>query len=128
MSIWSSANCWISYFKRCKYRSKRCRWKKPLNYACFHGYLPIVEFFLSKGANIEAKDKEGNTSHHYGCFWDELPTVEFLILKDVNIEAKDKDEETPLHLAWKFDETDVVKYLVSKGANKNAKIIKGKRP
>ena len=86
----------------------------PIHIASENGHLPIVEYLLSKGANIEVKEKLlGRTPLHYA----------------VDIEAKDISNLTPLHFAtYYFSKTDIVKYLVSKGANKNAKDRHDKTP
>ena len=39
--------------------------KTPLHYACLNGHIPIAEYLISKGANIEAKDEDGNSP--YDC-------------------------------------------------------------
>ena len=91
--------------------------RAPLHHACNGGHLQIVEYLISKGANIEAKDKNKKTPLHYACYKGHLQIVEYLISKGANIKAKDSSENTPLHYASKMSQTDVVKYLLSNGAN-----------
>ena len=67
--------------------------KTSLHWACACGHLPIVEYLISKGANIEAKDGDGWTPLHYGCERCKLPIVKYLISIGANIEAKDKEEK-----------------------------------
>ena len=51
----------------------------PLHYACLNGYLPIVEYLISKGANIEAKDQYEGAPLHCACSWIHLQIVQYLI-------------------------------------------------
>ena len=90
--------------------------------------VPIVQYLVGKGADIDAKDGNEWTPLHYACQYGQLLIVRCLIDKGADIEAKDKDQQTPLHIASQFGETDVVKYLVSKGANINIKNKDGKTP
>ena len=94
---------------------------KSLLYASEEGQLPIVEYLILKGANIEAKGDGGKTPLHFACWVGRLKVVEYLISKGAYIEAKDMNNWTPLHLASFNGQIDVVKYLVSKGAKKNVK-------
>ena len=95
--------------------------RTPLHKACENGYLPIVDYLISKGANIEAKDKEGKTPLHYACSNNHSLIVGYLISKGANIEAMDENGRTPLHHASYSSKIDIVKFLISKGAIKKAK-------
>ena len=69
--------------------------RTPLHCSCEKGYLPIVEYLISKGANIEATDENGDYGIHYASKYAYLPIVQYLIEKqNVNIRI-------PLHFACK---------------------------
>lgn len=40
----------------------------PLMYACWYGTLDDVQFFVSKGADVNAKDMEGDDIYYYAMF------------------------------------------------------------
>ena len=44
----------------------------PLHYAVQECHLPIVEYLISKGANIEAKDEGGWSPLHYASYWGQI--------------------------------------------------------
>ena len=102
--------------------------RTPLHYACLYGHHNIVEYLISKGANIEAKEINGKTPLHYACENGYLRLVKTLVPKGANIEATSNDGYTPLHLASLNGENRIVSYLLSKGANKNIKGNDGKTP
>ena len=81
-------------------RKERKRYKKnktPLHYAAMGNSLCIGDLLISKGANINAKTKEG--SYNFG----------------------DKGSKTPLHYAAEKNSTEIGELLISKGADINAK-------
>ena len=83
----------------------------PLHFACSESNLSIVEYLISKGADIEAKDYLDKTPLHYACQKGHLKIVEYLVSKGANIEAKAILELTPLYLASSYHREDVIKYL-----------------
>ena len=101
--------------------------KAPLHYACERGHLQIVEYLISKGANVEAKDKDGKYAIHFACMKGHLPIVKYLISTDASVDPKEKWERTPLHLAALFGHTNV-KHLVYNCANIYAKMFDGQTP
>ena len=100
----------------------------PLHFACEKGHLPLVQYLLEKGANIEAKNKFEETPLHIACQYGQLPVVQYFIEKGVNIEEKDKDQQTPLHFACFNGSLPVVQYLIETGANMGAKDSESKTP
>ena len=103
--------------------------RTPLHIGCWNCHLPIVEYLISKGANINAKTKRGDYVIHYASKSGHLPTVQYLIeQQNVDIDIKGDDDKTPLHYACEHDHLPIVKYLVSKGANKYAKDMIGRIP
>ncbi|WP_425385027.1 ankyrin repeat domain-containing protein [Wolbachia endosymbiont (group B) of Schoenobius gigantella] len=122
----------------------------PLHLAT--GYLDVVKYLISKGANINAKCKAGKTPLDIAAYQKLSDVVEYLkqtqldldkklliaakggdlnkaidlISKGANVNVKDNNDDTPLHLAVGY--LDVVKYLISKGANINAKCKAGATP
>lgn len=85
---------------------------------------------LKKGANVNAKDKDGKTAL---MLWDresrtklalthDLEMIKFLIEKGADLNAKDKNGWTALmHYANSGAEIDKIKFLVEKGADVNSK-------
>jgi ankyrin repeat protein len=65
-------------------------------WASVNGHLPIVEFLISKGANIDATDSYEHTPLMRAYMEKHPSIVEFLISKGANIEATDSYGYTPL--------------------------------
>ena len=93
----------------------------PLYFAVDEGHKDIVEFLISKGADINAKNKIGGTVLHLLTTEgqeDDTNMIEFLLSKGANINAKDNmTGGTPLHYASMNGYKNIVKFLLSKGAD-----------
>lgn len=76
--------------------------------ASHKGYLGVVKYLVSKGANI--KD---STSLVRASYKGHLEVVKYLVSKGADINAKTKNGKTALDLATESKEKAVVKYLKS---------------
>ena len=82
---------------------------KILHYACEKVHLPIVKYFISKGANIEAKDDNDWTLLHYVSYWGRTDIVKFLVSKGAIKNTKNKNGQTPYDL----DYNDEIRNILS---------------
>ena len=85
-----------------------------LNFACKYGYLSIVEYLISKGADIEAKNKYERTPIHVACLNGNLPIIEYFVSKGIGIDIKNEYGQTPIHFACRFGHLNIVQYLIEK--------------
>lgn len=76
----------------------------------------LVEFFLSKGINVNEKDDGGNTPLLCAVRANKLDMVMFLVEKGADVNAKNDFEDTPLKLAQDKGGISIINYLKSKGA------------
>ena len=65
----------------------------PIHVASSKGHLPIVEYLIDKGANIEAKNNMRFTPLHIAYFNNSLQVVKYLTQKGANVEAKDENQD-----------------------------------
>ncbi len=80
-----------------------------------------IEALISKGADVNAKDKYSWTPLHRAAQYDKKDVAEYLISKGAYVNARDEDGATPLHEAARYGKKDVAEYLISKGAYVNAR-------
>ncbi|EAY13858.1 ankyrin repeat protein, putative [Trichomonas vaginalis G3] len=81
----------------------------------------LLEYFISNGADINAKNKYELTPLHYAARDNRKETAEILISNGADINAKDKDGCTPLHYAARDNRKETAEILISNGADINAK-------
>jgi len=76
-----------------------------------------IRYFVSQGANVNATDKDGNTSLHVATGSDDIEVIKCLVSQGADVNAKGQDGKTPLHVAATDGNIEVVKFLVSQGAD-----------
>ena len=103
--------------------------KTPLHYACLYPNKEIAEYLISKGANIEAKDDDGNQIIHSASIGGLLPIVQYLIeTAKIDKDITNSSGKTPLHYACLYGHERIVEYLISQGANIEAKDVNSWTP
>ncbi|MFP3024204.1 MAG: ankyrin repeat domain-containing protein, partial [Wolbachia sp.] len=88
-----------------------------------NGNLDKVKDLIIQGANLEAKDINGNTALHNACSNGYLKVVEYLIDKGASFKAKNKDGKTPLDLAIQEGRTDIVQAIEQIRSDLNGKLL-----
>ena len=78
----------------------------PIHDAAKSGDLAGVQAELDKGANVNAKDKNGLTPLHEAAFYGQNEIAELLIAKGADVNAKDVYGATPLDWAEEVNEAD----------------------
>jgi hypothetical protein len=94
---------------------------KSIQQAASDGDIEQVRLHISKGTDLNQKDRTGRTALHYAARKGARDVVELLISKNVDINAQDRNGWTALHEAAYAGDRDVVQLLVSSGADVNAK-------
>ncbi|CAC5374397.1 unnamed protein product [Mytilus coruscus] len=86
----------------------------------------IVDFLITKGADVNAVDKDGNTALILATRLGHTDNVDLLVTKGADVNAVDKDRKTALILAIEYGLKDTVNLLIAKGANVNVADKDGK--
>ncbi|KAK3292363.1 ankyrin repeat-containing domain protein [Chaetomium fimeti] len=120
--------------------------KTPLMWAVEVGSVSVVRLLLDHGANIEARNGNGETPLIRactwensdvcrlirGCSWESLDVLRLLLERGAQVEARSKDRygrgATPLTAASQFKPADAVRLLIQFGANVNAREPDGMTP
>ncbi|EAY16292.1 hypothetical protein TVAG_423450 [Trichomonas vaginalis G3] len=94
--------------------------------ACLN--LPSLwEYFLSNGANINARSKQGKTTAlHYAAMYNCYQAAEFLISHGIYIDAKQDTGMNALHKAANFNSIEIAAVLISHGIDIIGKDFHGK--
>ena len=88
-------------------------------FAAYKGRLPMVRELLDRGANINARDHEGETALIRAAFWGHLAIVRLLLERGANANARTYEGWTPLMYAADSGHLAIVRELMNKGANTN---------
>jgi ankyrin repeat protein len=102
---------------------------RALIVAAFSGNIEAVKQHIANGADVNAKDKDGDTPLNSAAFSGHKEIAELLIAKGADVNAKGGvSGGTPLHSAAFSGHKEVAEQLISKGADVNAKLKGGETP
>lgn len=88
------------YPKTC--RTDSCVFGVPLlHLAVYNGSVLLITFLLSKGFNINTKDKNNNSILHTAVRMDNHELVDFLLENGIDKNAQDASGDTALHIAFR---------------------------
>lgn len=96
----------------------------PLHEAVIHCDKAKIEALIAKGADVNARGRDGWRPLHIAASQCELGIVELLVGKGAAIDVKDNDFGwTPLHRAAQYHSSkkDVIVFFLAKGADINSK-------
>ena len=100
-----------------------------LHDAAASGDQARVKEALKAGADVNAKNKHGNTLLHFMAKPHARPKIAKVLLDDgAEVNAKNKHGATPLHLALKRGHAVEARMLLNAGADLNAKDKDGRTP
>ena len=90
------------------------------------GDLARVKELVESGADVNVKNRDGETALMIATFKKHLDIVKYLVEKGADMNVQDINKETALMFAISKNHIDIVKYLVEKGADVNVKNNMGK--
>jgi predicted Fe-Mo cluster-binding NifX family protein len=99
-----------------------------LHLAAKKDYLHIVELLLAKGADIHAKDENGDSALHVAIAAGHIKVIKLLLTYGADLNEEDKEDSSPLHIAASTGQLKAAKLLIKKGANIDAQNKDGITP
>jgi len=77
----------------------------------------VAELLITKGADVNAKNKDGITPLHLAAAFGEKDVAEKLLARKAEVNARDNDGGTPLHYAVAQGREDVARLLRQHGGH-----------
>ena len=109
----------------CNLDSEKPGYYEPLLcYAVKKNNFPLVQLLIKHKAQIDAKNKHGNTPLHFAAFHGHADIAEYLLDNKASIESTNNNGNTPLQIAVFCGHVNIVKYLLNntpQPANTNPK-------
>ncbi|XP_014295007.1 poly [ADP-ribose] polymerase tankyrase isoform X2 [Microplitis demolitor] len=97
------------------------RHSTPLHFAAGYNRVPVVEYLLSHGADVHAKDKGGLVPLHNACSYGHYEVTELLVKHGASVNVADLWKFTPLHEAAAKGKYEIVRLLLRHGADATKK-------
>jgi ankyrin repeat protein len=98
----------------------------PLIYATFNGHGEVVEFLLTKGADINAVSESGMSALMAAARGGYADIAKRLVALGADIDLKDSNGRTALDWATRAHNTNIADFLSGQGARKGGDIKKAK--
>ncbi|PGH20059.1 hypothetical protein AJ80_03709 [Polytolypa hystricis UAMH7299] len=83
-----------------------------LQQACFHGHEIVVQLLLTKGAELDTKDGNGQTTLHIAARQGRQSVTKLLLDQGANQFIQDNFGQTPLHVASREGHQSIVRLLL----------------
>ena len=97
----------------------------PVLAACATGHLPMVEWLVSQGADLQHQDRNGATALHLAG---DPAVITYLLAQDADLQATDQEGNTPLHRACQVGALECAAILVRQGADSTQRNAAGDTP
>ncbi len=92
----------------------------PLMLSAKYGYFDILKDVVSKGGEINERNKNGQNALHFALENGHLEIAKYLIDRGIELSRKDNFGKTPLHICAEKGFNLIALALVKKGADVNA--------
>ena len=89
----------------------------PLIWAVRTGNQVGCEVLISRGADVQAQDRDGNTALHHAAMMDRMDLLGFLLFAGADPEAADNRGQTALHLATSTGNFEACRLLLDQGVS-----------
>ena len=116
------------YIRKLYPDSKSWHRRAALHWVALIGDSQSVAYLIDQGANVNVRDKYGNTPLHYASSDGYEESVELLISAGADVNAQGMKKNAPLHYAALEGYEGICKALVEAGADVKAKRAGGATP
>mmetsp|Transcript_7723 Transcript_7723/g.6903 ORF Transcript_7723/g.6903 Transcript_7723/m.6903 type:complete len:185 (-) Transcript_7723:125-679(-) len=86
--------------------------RRPLHRSAGGGHAELCEYFLSKGAVIDAVDKSGRTALHWAAISGHTEVVKLLLARGANVLAQSSNKMNALHMSCEGGRVETVRALM----------------
>jgi len=93
-----------------------------------NGDAAAVKQFIDAGADVDVRDKWGNTPIHYACELGHTDVVRLLLKRGADVNECDEISWTPLHVACEHGYANLVRLLLERGAETDTRTKSGSTP
>lgn len=108
--------------------SKDDRQCTPLHFAADQGQTEVARYLMAQGADIAARDVDGDTPLHWAASAGQQEMIELLMTNGALVDARNNGQATPLVYAAMRGHEDAARLLIANGAEVNVKTANDETP
>ncbi len=97
----------------------RSSWRTPLTAAALHDHVPVLDYLLAQGADLNARDRLGRSALWAAVWAEQAGAFRLLLERGAACDVSAKSGETPLFLAVERNQLEMTRALLDKGADVN---------
>jgi len=109
-------------------RRSGCQLETALHRAVIQDNWELVELLISRGADVNAKDSNGETPLHCAAGAARIAMFRLFLQKGADMDIEDFSQRTALHHAAASASAKMVRFLIDKSADPNARDKHGMTP
>ncbi len=99
----------------------RCNGKSAIMLAAHQGHLKVLQFLLSRGADLSACDRNGHSALHFAVEGRQQDSVSLILSAGASVDCRNYKSLTPLHLAAYLSDVECIKVLLDHHAKVSAR-------
>lgn len=94
-----------------------------LHMAAAHGNERVLNLLVERGANVNARTRDGETPLHSAAVCNQKNSAQILLRSGALLNAEDSNGVTPIEHAVKNNHSEMVRTFMERGALKNERVI-----
>lgn len=96
-------------------------WRTPLIAAALHSRIAVMEYLLSKGAEVDARDRLGRSALWAAVWGDQPEAFRLLLSKGADVDVSAKTGDPLLFMAVEGGRLEMARELIARGATVDRK-------
>jgi ankyrin repeat protein len=91
--------------------------KALIHYVCQYGTVQMLKCIISRGANLECADRNGDRPIHYVCQYGNIEMFRCIVDNGAYLVPANKSGTRPIHVIGRYGTADMLNYMIARGVS-----------